>query len=118
MTLAAWNTAGNYLVRLSHQFALNEDPNYSKTATVDLAAVLKWNVTTATELSLTANQNKADMKRPVYRTQGGNSAKIDLGVRGEPTQFIPNEYGPGLKAVLVSLGPMEVKTYLVQATWN
>jgi len=116
MTLTPWNTAGNFVVRLSHQFALGEDVNYSKTTTVDLASVLKWTVSNATELSLTANQNKAAMKRPVYKTE--YAPMTDLGVRGEPTQFIPNESGTGLKAVQVSLGPMEIKTFLVQATWN
>jgi hypothetical protein len=117
MTLAPWNSAGNFLVRVSHQFAINEDPNYSKTVTFDLATVLKWTITNATEVSLTANQNKADMIRPVYQTRG-SSAKTDLGVRGEPTQFIPNRYGTGLQAVQVSLGPMEIKTFFVKATWN
>jgi len=117
MTLHPWNSAGNYLVRLSHQFAINEDVTYSKPTTVDLATVVQWTISNATELSLTANQNKADMQRPVYPVQG-SSDKTDLGVRGEPTQFIENDAKNGLKAVLVSLGPMQIRTFLVQAVLN
>jgi len=114
MTLHPWNSAGNFLVRVSHQFAINEDTTYSKPATFDLATVVAWTISNATEVSLTANQNKADMQRPTYPTYG--DAKVDLGVRGGPTQFIENDTKSGLKAVIVTLGPMDVKTFLVQAT--
>jgi len=114
MTLTPWNATNSYLVRLSHQFAVNEDPNYSKPVTVDLASLLKWNITSATELSLTANQNKATMKRPTYPIS--SSSKMHLGVRGDPTEII--YINAELKAVNVNLGPMEIKTFLVQATWN
>jgi len=117
MTFHPWNSGGNYLVRLSHQFAINEDATYSKPTTVDLAALIPWTISNATEVSLTANQNKANMQRPIYPT-AGSSGKMDLGVRGEPTQYVENDTKDGLKAVLVSLGPMEIKSFLVQATQN
>jgi len=117
MTFHPWNAAGSYLVRLSHQFAINEDVTLSKPTSVDLATVLPWTIASATELSLTASQNKADMQRPVYPLRA-TLPKTDLGVRGEPTQFIENEAKTGLKAVVVSLGPMEIKTFLVQGTIN
>jgi len=108
-TLSSWNSAGNFLVRVAHQFAVGEDTTLSNTTTVDLAAVLKWTITSATELSLTANQNKAEMKRPSYRKEDSMS--------GPPTQFILSDSG-ALKAVVVTLGPLQIKTFAVAATWN
>jgi len=115
LTFQPWNSAGSYLVRLSHQFAINEDANLSKPTTVDLAAIFKWNVASATEMSLTANQNKAGMKPLQWQT--GNNSTTNSGVRGDSTKFSYDSQN-NLTAVLVSLGPMEIKTFLVKATFT
>jgi hypothetical protein len=113
LTLHPWNSAGSLLVRLSHQFAVNEDSKLSAAVTVDLATVINWNISNVTELSLTANQNKAAMKRPIYNVMNDDGNR---GVRGKPTEII-TENGR-VTAVLVSLGPMEIKTFHVTATFN
>jgi len=113
LTLHPWNSAGSILVRLSHQFAAGEDAKYSTTTTVDLATVLKWTISNVTEMSLTGNKAKSEMKRPAYRIKNDDG---NQGVRGEPTRIIMRDDGR-VEAVLVSLGPMEIKTFHVTATF-
>jgi len=113
LTLHPWNSAGSILVRLSHQFAVNEDTKYSAATTVDLATIINWNISNVTELTLTANQDKASLKRPIYRVKNDDG---NTGDRGKPTEII-TENGQ-VQAVLVSLGPMEIKTFHVTATFN
>jgi len=110
-TFAAWNYPGSFLIRLSHQFAVGEDATLSNTTTYDLLSLVSgWDVVEVTELSLTANQAAMQVKRhPFY------SSYPTKGHRGEQTEFLYDGDGK-LKAVQVSLGPMEIKTFHVTAT--
>jgi len=103
-------TGDSVLLRLSHQFAVGEDVTLSNTTTVDLATLfVDTTIRSATELSLTGNQAALKMKRPAYRTEDTGR---ETGVRGAPTEFVYDKTGK-LEAVLVTLGPMEIKTFQV-----
>ena len=62
LTLEPWSH-NQLLVRLAHQFAVDEDPLYSQDAIVDLGALLsRYTVKGATEMSLSANMERSEME--------------------------------------------------------
>ena len=62
LTLEPWSR-NQLLVRLAHQFAVDEDPVYSQDATVDMGALLsRYTVKGATEMSLSANMERSEME--------------------------------------------------------
>jgi hypothetical protein len=94
---------GNNILRLSHQFAVGEDPVLSKPVTVDLATLftsLKLN--NLKEVSLTANQDVSAIE--------DNLAQVN--VRG-PNADVNTKTYPTIPFVCVSffLNPMDVITF-------
>jgi hypothetical protein len=62
------STETSYLVRVSHQFAVDEDAKLSQPVTVDLANILyQHKISGVTEMSLTANQPLSNVHRLVVR---------------------------------------------------
>jgi len=109
LTYHAWNDAKTLLVRVAHQFAVNEDATLSAPVTVDLATIVTGlNIANATELSLTANQAKSSMKKSKLNAQD-HPSNTNTGVRGAPTRIIRKD--GRIQAIVVNLGPMEIKTF-------
>jgi len=108
MTLQAQGD-GSVILRLSHQFGVGEDPDLSAPVTVDLGGLFTpLTITSAVELSLTANQEKSSLKRPDYLFKGESQGP---GQRGESTKYVNHD--DGTISVMVTLGPLEIKTFKV-----
>jgi len=106
-------TGGSVLLRLSHQFAVGEDATLSNATTVDITTLFVGiTIRSATELSLTANQDALKMRanRPAYKTEVKGTESE--GIRGAPTEFVYDKSG-NVEAILVTLGPMEIKTFQI-----
>ncbi|ONM00753.1 putative alpha-mannosidase [Zea mays] len=96
---------GTTLLRLAHLFQAAEDPRYSKVAKVDLKKVFgKRTIKELTETSLSANQKKSDMKKLSWRVIG-NTETGPAAVKGGPVDS---------RALVVELGPMEIRTFLLK----
>ncbi|KAJ0974238.1 hypothetical protein J5N97_016203 [Dioscorea zingiberensis] len=95
---------GTVLLRLAHLYEAGEDIHYSTLAKVELKKMFANKmIKSLTETSLSANQNKSEMKRMNWRVEG------DTG--DSPT---PMRGGPVSNATLiVELGPMEIRTFLL-----
>jgi hypothetical protein len=60
---------GEVLLRLTHIYAVGEDPVLSKPAQVNLASLFKnLRVTKISEMNLSANQLKSEVKRYKWKT--------------------------------------------------
>ena len=114
MTLQALSQK-KLLLRLSHQFGIGEDSVQSKPVTFDLASVLAsdvFKIKTIKEVSLTNSLSKEAVlsKREdnaAWRVEGGAVhahpwRRSDTGLMKESS-----------KASIVTLGPMEIKTFVV-----
>jgi len=116
MTLQPWRN-NTVLLRLSHQFAVGEDSSLSKVTSIDLTTLFANRaIQSAIELSLTANQNKSQMEpKPIYQIRKEDQQLLkeasSRAQRGEMTKSV-SENGK-LKAINVSLGPMEIKTFQI-----
>jgi hypothetical protein len=105
MTLQALSE-GRLLLRLSHQFGIGEDALLSEPATIDLAtlfdpAVLP--VITAREVSLTNNQDKAEIL-----ARRARNAQWTGDTSPHPWRYLEFDFGTSTK---VTLGPLEVKAF-------
>ncbi|KAI0491394.1 hypothetical protein KFK09_025654 [Dendrobium nobile] len=96
---------GTVLLRLAHLYEVGEDKDLSVMATVDLNKIFPGKkVIKITETNLSANQERSVMekKRLKWRVEGtSNTEKL---VRGGPID--PSK-------LLVELGPMEIRTFLI-----
>ena len=110
MTLQALSK-GQFLLRLSHQFGIHEDPLLSAPVQVDLSTMFNPKVlelTMAREMSLTNNQKKSEivarrklnqqwnLERPTPAPHPWRQATFDFA-----------------RSPLVTLGPLEVKTFVL-----
>ena len=99
---------GQLLLRLSHQFGIDEDPSLSGLAAVDLATLFaQWEVTAAEEVSLTANQNKSAI---LARRRLAAQWTVADGDRPHPWRQLSFNFSANSTAVL---GPLEIKTFAV-----
>lgn len=108
LSLEQWS-ASEVLVRLSHQFAVNEDAENSKPITVDLSKLfqpLKYR--SAMELSLSANQARSSMLKEKIRWKGPSSSLVD----GSIDAAIANTLDAGHS--IVTIYPMEIRTFLIR----
>lgn len=96
------------LLRLSHQFAVGEDPTLSAPATVSLAALLPaLGADNVTELSLTGNQPLADVQRMQWKTD-------DMGEAGVMPPTPPRlNRDVQLPDMDVTLDAMQIRTFLL-----
>lgn len=96
---------GNVLLRLAHLYEMDEDVSLSTKAYVDLSKLFaSRKITNATELSLSANQEKSAIKpRYIWNVKDSdNESKHPI--RGGPID--PTN-------LRVELGPMEIRTFLL-----
>ncbi|KAG0474873.1 hypothetical protein HPP92_014559 [Vanilla planifolia] len=106
---------GSVLLRLAHLFEDGEDQQNSVLATVELKKIFAGKVECShawflikewKETSLSANQNKSEMKKRNWRVEGetGNH-RAPVPVRGGPVNN---------STLIVELGPMEIRTFLLK----
>jgi len=90
-----------HLLRLSHQFAVGEDPAYSKPVTVDLKNLFKTlHIIDVKEVSLTANQPIENIKVFEWNTEGENAHENNWTPRPVP-----------FRGDTVTIDPMDVRTF-------
>ncbi|KAL6642500.1 hypothetical protein ACP70R_020681 [Stipagrostis hirtigluma subsp. patula] len=96
---------GTTLLRLAHLFQAAEDPQYSVMAKVELRKVFgKRTIKELTETNLSANQKKSEMKKLNWRVIGDTESGP-----------APTKGGPvDSQALIVELGPMEIRTFLLK----
>jgi hypothetical protein len=94
------------LVRLAHQFAVDEDADMSVPVNVDLATLLsRYQIKSVVEMSLSANQEKGAMlANKIQWNTMANEGK------GAVSQVISRQTSSDTD---VNLNPMEIKTFLI-----
>ncbi|KAL6905806.1 hypothetical protein ACP4OV_003407 [Aristida adscensionis] len=96
---------GTTLLRLAHLFQAAEDPQYSVMARVELKKVFgKKTIQELTETNLSANQKKSEMKRLNWNVIGDTESG-PAPIKGGPVDS---------QALIVELGPMEIRTFLLK----
>lgn len=97
---------GKVLLRLAHLYETGEDKDYSVMATVELIKLFpNKKIHKVTEMSLSANQERAAMekKRLVWKVEGSAEEEPNV-VRGGPVD--PAK-------LVVELAPMEIRTFII-----
>ncbi|KAG2538753.1 hypothetical protein PVAP13_9NG361100 [Panicum virgatum] len=96
---------GTTLLRLAHLFQAAEDPQYSVLTKVDLRKVFgKRTIKELTETNLSANQKKSDMKKLNWKVVG-DTENGPAPIKGGPVDS---------QALVIELGPMEIRTFLLK----
>ncbi|XP_078151977.1 alpha-mannosidase-like isoform X2 [Carex rostrata] len=96
---------GTVLLRLAHLFEAGEDANYSTMARVELKKLFSQRlIKEITETNLSTNQVKSKMKRLNWKTKGGEEDTLHP-VRGGKVDS---------EVLVVELGPMEIRTFLLK----
>lgn len=94
------------LLRLAHLYEAGEDAEYSRMATVELKKMFSGKkIKEVKEMSLSANQEKSEMKRLKWRTEGEAERDHDFPLRGKRVDS---------STLVVELGPMEIRTFLLK----
>jgi alpha-mannosidase len=90
---------GEHILRLSHQFGVAEDPNYSVPVTVDVESLFSsLSPIDIKELSLTTNQEVSNMKPLQWKTNDDESNKGDF-------EIVPFD------GKTVVLNPADIRTF-------
>jgi Glycosyl hydrolases family 38 C-terminal beta sandwich domain len=93
------NSTNEYMIRLGHQFSVNEDAELSKPVTIDLANLFAgFKLTAAKEMTLSANQAYNEWVKT--RLDWTGSSQLSWSAVG---------YGN----TTVTLQPMDVRTFVV-----
>jgi len=103
----AVNTNQSFLIRLAHQYSVNDPSPWAVNATVDLANLFSIPVTAITELTLTATQAAGGHQPYQWNTNTVDRLNDNQHVKAR-RRTIP------AAGTTVTLQPMEVKTYSVQ----
>ncbi|KFK28275.1 hypothetical protein AALP_AA8G495400 [Arabis alpina] len=98
---------GNVLLRLAHLYEAGEDGDYSKLAKVELKKLFPGKIIKEVkEMSLSGNQEKAKMKEKMkWKVEGESEQPSSPPLKGGPLDN---------SALVVELGPMEIRTFLLQ----
>jgi lysosomal alpha-mannosidase len=95
---------GEVLIRLHHIFAIGEDPTYSSPVTIDLNSLFKnKQIEKITEMNLSANQLKSEMKRLNWKTLSND----DILKESTLVYKLINE-------PIIQLKPMDIKTFIIR----
>jgi len=99
---------GDHLLRLSHQYAVGEDPMLSQPVTVDLSALFSSiTLNNVKEVSLTANQDASVIEEKMHKWQvTGENADVN-------THTLPTIPFDG---VSVTINPMDIRTFTFSVT--
>ncbi|KAJ4714169.1 Alpha-mannosidase [Melia azedarach] len=96
---------GSVLLRLAHLYEEGEDAVYSTLAEVELKKMFKGrSIKELKEMSLSTNQEKSEMKKIKWKVEG-DSGQTHNPVRGGPVDN---------SNLVVELGPMEIRTFLLK----
>eukprot|EP00246_Nothoceros_aenigmaticus_P013137 TRINITY_DN4410_c0_g1_i1.p1 TRINITY_DN4410_c0_g1~~TRINITY_DN4410_c0_g1_i1.p1 ORF type:complete len:108 (-),score=18.38 TRINITY_DN4410_c0_g1_i1:178-501(-) len=95
---------GEILLRLAHLFEVGEDAELADVASVPLQSLFPMPIKDVTELSLSGNQLKSEMRTLQWRTDDDTHAGENRIIRTE------SMHG---ESFIVELGPMEIKTFSV-----
>ncbi|KAK9948409.1 hypothetical protein M0R45_003985 [Rubus argutus] len=96
---------GSVLLRLAHLYEAAEAPQYSTLAKVELKKMFTGKtIKELKEVSLSANQDKSEMKRMTWTVEG-STGEEPTPVRGGPVNS---------SSLVVELGPMEIRTFLLK----
>lgn len=103
------------LLRLGHQFGLGEDGALSQPLSIDLATLFALDalpIAAAIEMTLTANQEKAELQR---RRQAKSAWRIEGEPDGPPEAHDWRRTAPldWSKSTVITLGPLEIKTFVL-----
>jgi len=106
---------GKVLLRLGHQFGLGEDGALSQPLSIDLATLFALDalpIAAAIEMTLTANQEKAELQR---RRQAKSAWRIEGEPDGPPEAHDWRRTAPldWSKSTVITLGPLEIKTFVL-----
>ncbi|KAK6928598.1 Glycosyl hydrolases family 38, C-terminal beta sandwich domain [Dillenia turbinata] len=95
---------GKVLVRLAHLYETGVDKDFSKMASVELKSCSGRRRLPVTEMSLSANQERAEMekKKLAWKVEGCSGE--------EPKAVRGGSVGPG--KLVVELSPMEIRTLI------
>lgn len=110
MTLQALSE-GVLMLRLSHQFGINEDLHFSGIASVDLAQMFDPSVLSiahAREVSLTNNQEKSEILK---KRRSNLQWKTDDTSAPYPWRATVFDF---TKNSTILLGPLEIKTFILE----
>lgn len=95
---------GSVLLRLANLYEAGEDPNYSTLAKVELKKMFAGKrIKKVKETSLSANQDKSEMKRMSWEVEGQTESEGGV-IRGS---------GVDASSLVVELGPMEIRTLIL-----
>lgn len=95
---------GSVLLRLANLYEAGEDPNYSTLAKVELKKMFAGKrIKKVKETSLSANQDKLEMKRMSWEVEGQTESEGGV-IRGS---------GVDASSLVVELGPMEIRTFIL-----
>ncbi|XP_021816006.1 alpha-mannosidase [Prunus avium] len=96
---------GSVLLRLAHLYEAAEDPQYSTLAKVELKKMFTGKtIEEVKEVSLSANQEKSEMKKMTWKVEGDDG--------DEPTPIRGGAVSSS--TLVVELGPMEIRTFLLK----
>ncbi|XP_043705030.1 alpha-mannosidase At3g26720-like isoform X1 [Telopea speciosissima] len=96
---------GKVLLRLAHLYEIGEDKDLSVKASVELKKLFpNKEISRVTEMSLSANQERAEMEKRRLRWKTEAPKEETKVVRGEPVDPVK---------LIVELGPMEIRTFIV-----
>ncbi|XP_031381358.1 probable alpha-mannosidase At5g13980 isoform X2 [Punica granatum] len=99
---------GNVLLRLAHLYEVGDHKELSVMTSVELKKLFPGKkIGKATEMSLSANQERAEMesKRLVWKVEGSAEEKETKVSRGGPVDPVKLE---------VELAPMEIRTFIIE----
>ncbi|GFY87906.1 glycosyl hydrolase family 38 protein [Actinidia rufa] len=97
---------GSVLLRLAHLYEAGEDAEYSTLAKVELKKMFAGKaIKEVKEMSLSANQEKSQMKKMTWKVEGDKGGE-PAAIRGGPVDS---------STLVVELGPMEIRTFLLKS---
>ncbi|WCJ28983.1 Alpha-mannosidase [Euphorbia peplus] len=97
---------GSVLVRLAHLYEGDEDAKHSKPAKVELKKMFPGKaINDVKEMSLSANQEKSEIKKMKWKIEGENGTQSSTYIRGGNVDS---------STLIVELAPMEIRTFLLK----